>query len=222
MMKFFIMILCSLLFSTQVYGSDFYRYFGFGQSTGSFEESEYNIDEDMSSDSYVYGNYFASDKSNLLSTTLFAQLTQFELQVTDQEQQNLDLSVMLIGLNVAKGLSANLDIGDHNLILDGSAFLGTGLIRAAKTILYSDGRTHSDFPENYGVDFNYGTILTLAFIYDGTVTFGVRQLYQDNKLYLDFDGNSGTVIQENTIEFFIGYASDPSPACVATRFSPCL
>ena len=221
-MKQFIIIFFCLFFSTNVFAKDFYRYFGFGQSTGSYEESKYNLDEDLSSDSYVYGNYFASDKSNLLSTTLFAQLTQFELQTTDREQQNHDLSVMLIGLNWAKGLSVNIDIGDHNLILDGSGFIGTGLIRASKTILYSDGRTHSNFPENYGVDFNYGTMLTLAFIYDGTVTFGVRQLYQDNNIYLDFDGNSGTVIQENTIEIFIGYASEPSPACVETKYSPCI
>ena len=97
-----------LFFSTNVFAKDFYRYFGFGKSTGSYEESKYNLDEDLSSDSYVYGNYFASDKSNLLSTTLFAQLTQFELQTTDREQQSHDLSVMLIGLNWAKGLSANI------------------------------------------------------------------------------------------------------------------
>ena len=57
-MKQFIIIFFCLFFSTNVFAKDFYRYFGFGQSTGSYEESKYNLDEDLSSDSYVYGNYF--------------------------------------------------------------------------------------------------------------------------------------------------------------------
>ena len=176
-MKQFIIIFFCLFFSTNVFAKDFYRYFGFGQSTGSYEESKYNLDEDLSSDSYVYGNYFASDKSNLLSTTLFAQLTQFELQTTDREQQSHDLSVMLIGLNWAKGLSANIDIGDHNLILDGSYLLT--LIRASDDSMLWRNPTLiflRTIISNGNANFSFHRV---------TVT--LRQLYQDNNIYLDFD-----------------------------------
>ena len=108
--KLIIGVISLLLFSTQAYGKDFYRYFSLGTSTGTYDEKRFDLYEDVESTSYVYGNFFASGKKELLSTTLFAQLTQFELDVKDSEQRSHDLDVTLLGLNIAQGLSANLDV----------------------------------------------------------------------------------------------------------------
>ena len=219
MKKLIIGVISLLLFSTQAYGKDFYRYFGLGTSTGTYDEKRFDLYEDVDSQSYVYGNFFASSKSELLSTTFFAQLTQFELDVRDSEQRSHDLDVTLLGLNLAKGLSANFDVGDNNIIFDASLFVLGGLIQATKNVVNSNGSLHSDYPEGYGVDLGYGSMLTFVFIYDGSWTFGARQIYQDNAIYLNYSGESATLMQKNTFEIFIGYASDPSPACVETKFS---
>ena len=217
-MKQFIIIFLCLFFSTNAYSKDFYRYFGLGTSTGTYDENRFELYEDIDSTSYVYGNFFAP-KKELLSTTFFAQLTRFELDVRDSEQRNHDLDVTLLGLNLAKGLSANIDVGDNNLIFDASLFVLGGLIQASKNVLNSNGSLHSDYPHAYGLDFGYGSMLTFVFIYDGSWTVGARQIYQDNNIYLNYDGESATLVQKNTFEVFVGYASDPSPACVETKFS---
>ena len=218
--KLIIGVISLLLFSTQAYGKDYYRYFGFGTSTGTYDENRFGLYEDVDSTSYVYGNFFAP-KKELLSTTLFAQLTQFELNVKDSEQRNHDLDVTLLGLNIAQGLSVNFDVGDNNIIFDASLFILGGIIQASKSVVNSNGSTHSDYPTGYGVDLGYGSMLTAVFIYDNSWTFGARQIYQDNNIYLNYDGESATLIQKDTLEFFIGFASDPSPACVASKYVPC-
>ena len=221
MMKHFIILGIFLFFSTNVFAKDFYRYFAFGEATGTYEEKRFDLDEDIDSTSYVYGNLYFP-KKDLLSSTVFAQLTQFSLDVKDTGQRRHELDVLLLGLNWGRGLAGTIDVGDSNIVLDASAFLGAGLIRASKKITNSDSTLHSDFPEAYGANWGYGTMLTFAFIYDGTWTIGVRNLYQNDRIHLDYDGESGTLIQENTVELFLGYASSPEPACVETRFSPCL
>ena len=218
-MKHFIILGIFLFFSTTLHAKDFYRYFGLGTSTGTYDEKRFELYEDVDSTSYVYGNFFASSKSELLSTTFFAQLTQFELDVRDSEQRSHDLDVTLLGLNLAKGLSANFDVGDNNIIFDASLFVLGGLIQATKNVVNSNGSLHSDYPEGYGLDLGYGSMLTFVFIYDGSWTAGVRQIFQDNNIYLNYSGESATLIQKNTFEIFVGYASDPSPACVETKFS---
>ena len=220
-MKHFIILGIFLFFSTTLHAKDFYRYFGLGTSTGTYDEKRFELYEDIDSTSYAYGNFFASGKKELLSTTLFAQLTQFELDVKDSEQRNHDLDVTLLGLNIAQGLSANFDVGDNNIIFDASLFVLGGLIQASKNVVNSNGSLHSDYPTGYGVDFGYGSMLTFVFIYDGSWTIGARQIYQDNKILLDFDGESATLIQKDTFEIFVGFASDPSPACVASKYVPC-
>jgi hypothetical protein len=219
--KLIIGVLSLLLFSTQAYGKDFYRYFGLGTSTGTYDEKKFDLYSDIDSTSYVYGNFFAP-KNDLLSTTLFAQLTQFELDVRDSEQRRHDLDVMLIGLNWAKGLAGKMDVGDNNIILDASLFVGTGLIRASKKVTNANGSLHSDYPQAFGLDFGYGSMLSFVFVADGTWTLGVRQIFQSNNVYLNFDGDSATLIQDVTTEFFLGYAGEPSPACVETKYSPCI
>ena len=216
--KLIIFVLSLLLFSTQAYGKDYYRYFGFGTSTGTYDEKRFDLYEDVDSQSYVYGNFFAP-KSESLSTTFFAQLTQFELDVKDSEQRDHSLDVTLLGLNLAKGLSANFDVGDNNIIFDASLFVLGGLIQATKNVVNSNGSLHSDYPEGYGLDLGYGSMLSFVFIYDGSWTFGARQIYQDNAIYLNYSGESATLMQKNTFEIFVGFASDPSPACVETKFS---
>ena len=220
-MKHFIILGIFLFFSTTLHAKDFYRYFGLGTSTGTYDEKRFELYEDIDSTSYAYGNFFASGKKELLSTTLFAQLTQFELDVKDSEQRNHDLDVTLLGLNIAQGLSANFDVGDNNIIFDASLFVLGGLIQASKGIVNANGSTYSDYPQAYGIDVGYGSMLTFVFIYDGSWTFGARQIYQDNKILLDFDGESATLIQKDTFEIFVGFASDPSPACVASKYVPC-
>ena len=216
--KLIIGVLSFLLFSTQAYGKDYYRYFGFGTSTGTYDEKRFDLYEDIDSTSYVYGNFFAP-KSDLLSTTLFAQLTQFELDVRDSEQRRHELDVTLLGLNLAKGLTAKFDVGDNNIIFDASLFVLGGIIQASKSVVNSNGSTHSDYPTGYGVDLGYGSMLTFVFIYDGSWTFGARQIYQDNAIFLNFSDESAKLMQKNTFEIFVGFASDPSPACVETKFS---
>ena len=142
--KIIIGVLSLLFFSTQAYGKDFYRYFGLGTSTGTYDEKRFDLYEDVDSQSYVYGNFFASSKKELLSTTFFAQLTQFELDVKDSEQRDHSLDVNLVGLNLAKGLSADIETGDNNIIFDASLFVLGGLIQASKKVTDSDGSLHSN------------------------------------------------------------------------------
>lgn len=220
-MKQFIILSIFLFFSTNVFASDnFFRFFAYGEATGTYEESRFGLDENINSTSFVYGNLSFPEK-DLLSSSVFAQLTQFSLDVKDSEQRRHELDVLLLGLNWARGIAGTIDVGDSNIVLDASAFLGTGLIQASKKITNSNGSTHSNFPENYGLNWGYGTILTLAFVYDGTWTIGLQNIYQNDRVFLDYDGNSGTLIQENTVQLFFAYASSPDPSCVETMAVPC-
>ena len=135
-MKHFIIVSIFLFFSTNVFAKDFYRYFAFGEATGTYEEKRFDLDKDIDSTSYVYGNLYFP-KKDLLSSTVFAQLTQFSLDVKDAGQRRHELDVLLLGLNWGRGLAGTIDVGDSNIVLDASAFLGAGLIRASKKITNS-------------------------------------------------------------------------------------
>ena len=62
--KLIIGVLSLLLFSTQAYAKDFYRYFGLGTSTGTYDEKRFDLYEDVDSQSYVYGNFSPAVKKN--------------------------------------------------------------------------------------------------------------------------------------------------------------
>ena len=64
MKKLIIGVISLLLFSTQAYGKDFYRYFGLGTSTGTYDEKRFDLYEDVDSTSYVYGNFLLAVKVN--------------------------------------------------------------------------------------------------------------------------------------------------------------
>ena len=81
----------------------------------------------------------------------------------------------MIGLNFAKGLSADIEAGDNNIIFDASLFVLGGLIQASKKVVNSDGSLNSNYPRAYGLDLGYGSMLSFVFIYDGSWTFGASK-----------------------------------------------
>ncbi len=69
-MKKFIISSIFLFFSTNVFASDnFFRFFAYGEATGTYEENRFDIKENINSTSYVYGN-LSFPKKDLLSSTV--------------------------------------------------------------------------------------------------------------------------------------------------------
>ena len=62
--KLIIGVLSLLLFSTQAYGKDYYRYFGFGTSTGTYDEKRFDLYEDVDSIEIAKKLYLESIDAN--------------------------------------------------------------------------------------------------------------------------------------------------------------
>ena len=229
-MKRAILFLFLLAFSMECFGQwnkgpsgDPISTIGLGTATGSYTEEQYSLDRDLDGESYQYATYFLESGRLCGSSSRFWLYTSFSMDTTDFREHRHELKIDLLSRNTAKGLQTQFKFGNNNaLILDGSLFLGLGIAQGTKSITHSSGNKYADFPPQYGIDVGYGFIGNTFLMFDKTWVVGMKMIYANNSIYMNYNDYTGELIHRKSGLLYIGWYAEPEPDCTPTQYVPCL
>ena len=199
-------------------------WFGWGEATGKYEETDYGIDEGVKGLSYeAMWDYQLDTKQSRFSRTrgMSTMKTDFvnSFDGMDGSRHSNHLTLLhpfVYHIGYGRGYKP---FENHKFSVSADIFGGLGLASFTKDYTGANGSTR-EYPRGYGIDLLYGIGLLTIYEYDENISFGWHRMNMQNKVKLDFDEDVGYLTQYNSTVFFVGFQFS-GQSCVDTAYVSC-